>query len=354
MNPLAPWGWDDGWAALFGELESGGEPARVVAQERARWAVRTGSGERPARIVSSTAVDDLPVVGDWVVVEPGPAPTDPLTVLHCLPRRSAFVRGASGDGRRGQALAANVDHVWVVHGLDAPVNARRLERYLALAWESGASPSVVLTKADLCDDPAAVEAEVRAVAMGVRVHVVSAGDASSVDRLREHAEPGKTVVLLGPSGAGKSTLVNLLSGAEVAPTGDVRAGDRKGRHTTTRRQLFPVAGGALVIDTPGLRELRLWNPDQGLERAYPEIEELARGCRFADCRHDVEPGCSVLAAVEAGELARDRLDGFRKLQAEAEALRRRTDPQARKEAVSEHKTALKTLDRYHPKRRDRG
>ena len=348
-DPLEPWGWDEGRQFELDELGGPGEPARVVTQERDRWTLRTARGEVPARLASTSLHGLTPVVGDWVVAVLGPAPSDPLSIVALLPRRTAFARRSAGTGSREQVLAANVDRVWLVHGLDTPPNLRRLERYLAVAWESGASPAVILTKADLVEDPSAALEQVGAIAMGVPVQAVSAHEPADVERVRSLVPAARTVALLGPSGAGKSTLVNALAGDGVAATGAVREGDRKGRHTTTRRQLFRVPGGGLVIDTPWLRELRVGELDQGLERAYADIHELARHCRFADCGHEVEPGCAVRAAVEAGELPAERLESYRKLQAEAEHARLRSDPRARKAAISEHKTALKTM-RFHHKR----
>jgi ribosome biogenesis GTPase len=353
MASQAAWGWDERWHDEYERMRTLGEPARVVSQERDRWLVRTDTGEAAARIPSGNQSGILPVVGDWALVAPGPEPADPLSIRALLPRRSAFVRGAAGGSGQEQVLAANVDLVWITHGLDTPLNLRRLERYLAVAWESGAVPSILLTKADLADDLDEALAQVRKIAFGVPVHPVSAQDASSVASIRTSIPAGQTVVLLGPSGAGKSTLVNLLVQADVASTAAVRPGDRKGRHTTTRRHLFQVLGGGLVIDTPGLRELRIGELDRGLDQAYPEIEELAGRCRFADCRHRSEPGCAVLEAVEANELTTERLESYRKLQDEADYARRRADRRAQKKAISEHKTALKTM-RFHPKRQDRG
>lgn len=351
--PLEEWGWDKAWEAeLPRPMDATAEVARVVGQERDRWSIQTESGPGKARLASTSRAGPHPVVGDWVLLEPGPMPSDPWSILAVLPRRSRFSRGSAGSGGSEQVLAANADTVWIVHGLDTPVNPRRLERYLALAWESGASPEVVLTKADVAGDLEAALVEVRRVALGVPVRVVSASDEASIGELGGSLGRGRTVALLGPSGAGKSTLVNLLAGRDLADTGAVRPHDHKGRHTTTRRELFMVAGGALLLDTPGLRELRVWDLDEGLEHAFPEIGDLARGCRFHDCRHRTEPGCAVLEALHAGRLDASRLASFGKLQAEAEHQARKTDPRARAAAVSEHKTALKTL-KAHPKYKDR-
>ncbi|MGE0159100.1 MAG: ribosome small subunit-dependent GTPase A [Gemmatimonadales bacterium] len=345
---LEGWGWTDEWRARLEALsvEAPCEPARVIGQDRDRWSIGTRASGAVSARVASGRLDSYPVVGDWVVACPGPTASDPWSLVAVLPRRTAFARAAAGTGAAAQVLAANVDRVWIVHGLDVPPNLRRLERYLALAWESGAAPSVVLTKADLADDLAGCVAEVSRIAIGIPVHSVSTEDVESVRALRATLAPGETVVLLGPSGAGKSTLLNLLAEASVSATGAVRPSDRKGRHTTTRRALFQLEGGALVLDTPGLRELRVWDLDEGLDRAFPDIEQLARGCRFRDCRHEREPECAVLAAVAAGDLDSDRLASFRKLRAEAAHEARKADPRARAAALAEHKTALKTLKHH--------
>lgn len=351
---LREWGWDNQWAEQATRLGvDSSKAARVVAQDRASWTLRLDSGSVSARIPSASCHEHNPVVGDWVIAEPGPMPTDPWSILAVFPRRSCISRGVAGTGKSEQVLAANVDKVWVVHGLDLEFNPRRLERYLAVVWESGALPEIILTKSDLADDLEAWVSQVGTVSVGVPIRGVSAMDSESVNALRDTLDPGATVCLLGPSGVGKSTLINLLSEAAVAGTGEVRSSDRKGRHVTTRRQLYRIPGGALLLDTPGIRELRVWVLEEGLNHAFPDIDELARRCRFRDCRHDGEPGCAVQEALDAGDLDPERLSSFRKLRAEADYETRKTDPRARAAAVSHWKTAMKTL-KHHPKYKDRG
>ena len=286
-------------------------------------------------------------VGDMVSFTPG----DPPRIADIEPRRSAFVRNTAGQETRPQVVAANIDTVFLVNALDAPVNTRRIERALALSWQSGATPAIVLTKADVIapDALAAVLEDVAGVALGVEVHVVSVATGQGIDDMAQYLQPDKTVALLGPSGAGKSTLVNALAGDDVMATGDVRK-DGKGRHTTTHRELIPLPGGAFLIDTPGMRSLSLWEAGEGMDKAFADIEELAGQCKFNDCEHDVEPACAVQAAIAAGTLDPARLDGYRKLQSELHHLAMRQDHQLRLAEAKKWKAVHKSMRNLPPKR----
>jgi ribosome biogenesis GTPase len=318
-------GWDAGWAATLEQLEHDNLiPARVAAQHRGAYVVWTDDGELRARAAGRLFYEHevgapVPAVGDWVGVHE-------TTITTILPRRGAFVRKRAGLGSDEQVLAANVDTAFLLAGLDDDFSLRRLERYVTTAWESGAEPVIVLTKADLCDDVADALLQVESVAIGVPVYPISNVTGVGIEELETRLQPGRTAVLLGSSGVGKSTLLNRLAGTELMLTREVAA-DGTGRHTTTHRELVQLPGGALVIDTPGLRELQFWEGDLGA--AFEDIELLAADCRFRDCAHAREPGCAVLAAVDNGTLALDRLRSWRKLQRELEAIAARTDHRLR-------------------------
>jgi ribosome biogenesis GTPase len=322
-------------------------PGRVVAGHTRLLRVRTGEGECLAELAGALrhqarGAEDRPAVGDWVALRPREG-GHRAVVQAVLPRRTAFVRRAAGERTVAQVLAANVDTVFLVMGLDGDFNLRRIERALVLAWESGADPVVLLNKADVCDDIPGRRAEVEAVALGVPVRVIAAKAGEGLDSLAPWLVPGRTVALLGSSGVGKSTLVNRLVGHEKQKTREVLPADQRGRHTTTHRELILLPGGALLLDTPGLRELQLWSDGAGLRAAFEDVEELSSACRFTDCRHDAEPGCAVRAAAEEGRLDPARLDSFRKLQAELRALEIREDPLKRREERSRWKAIYKSL-----------
>ena len=322
MPALEELGWDAEWASALEQLDDDNlSPARVAAQHRGSYVVWSEDGELNARATGRMLYDHevggaVPAVGDWVAVAP------PATITAVLPRRSAFIRKRAGLGSDEQVLAANVDTAFLLGGLDDDFSLRRLERYIATAWESGANPVVVLTKADLSPDVPAAVLEVESVAIAVPVHAVSNVTGEGLDDVAAYLQPGRTAVLLGSSGVGKSTLVNRLAGEDVMRTSALAA-DGTGRHTTTHRELVRLPDGALLIDTPGLRELQFWEGD--LSAAFDDIEELAAACRFRDCAHLHEPGCAVLAAVDDGTLALDRLRSWRKLQRELESIAARTD-----------------------------
>jgi len=329
---------DMGWSAHWQKdflvfAEQGLCPGRVAREHREAYEIWCEAGALRAEISGRFRHEhpvraEWPAVGDWVAIAPR-TEEGAATIHAVLPRRSVFSRKAAGSKTEEQVVAANVDVVFLVSGLDGDFNVRRVERYLTLAWESGARPVIVLNKADVCPDLAGCRAAIEAVAFGVPVVVVSAATGTGLEELRATLRVGMTGAFLGSSGVGKSSLVNALLEAPCQSTRPVRVDDSRGRHTTTTRDLFLLPDGGMVIDTPGMRELQLWADEDGLAHTFADVEAFAGACRFADCTHEGEPGCAVQAALESGELSEERYRSYRKLERELRYLALRKDQSAR-------------------------
>ncbi|HEY0389396.1 MAG TPA: ribosome small subunit-dependent GTPase A [Gaiellales bacterium] len=321
-------GWDDRRQQEFDALDTGGAvPGRVARVDRGVCTVLAADVVHRAAVPPRVAP---PVVGDWAAVRPAVPGGDDAAVRALLERRTSFTRQAAGEETLEQVVAANVDVVFLVNALDQRFSLRRLERYLTLGWQSGATPVIVLTKTDLCDDVEGAVRQAESVAFGVEVLAVSVATGEGLDRIGGHLEGHRTVALLGLSGSGKSTLINQLIGEERLRTQDVRQ-DGRGRHTTTHRELIPLPAGGVVIDTPGMRSVGLWDGDggAGLEQTFSDVQELATSCRFTDCRHEEEPGCAVTAAITAGTLPAERLASYTKLLRELRFQELKQDKRAR-------------------------
>jgi ribosome biogenesis GTPase len=351
-------GWDDEWELAFApHAQKGLVPARVAIEFNYIYRLYAAAGELQGQHAGrlrheAVSKEQLSAVGDWVAILPTPGEAT-ATIEAVLPRRTKFSRKVAGEVTEEQVVAANIDVVFIVMGLDGDYNPRRLERYLLLARESGARPVVILNKSDVATQLAEDLAEIGGLAAGIPVHAISAKQADGINVIHDYLGPGRTAALLGSSGVGKSTLVNALLGEEMLKTRDVREHDSRGRHTTRHRHLIllPDSRG-LLIDTPGMRELQLWTQAETARDTFEDIAELSAGCHFTDCRHMGEPRCAVKQAVEEGALDAARLEGFLKLQDEVQALEARKDVRAQINAKKKFKTISQSIKKLY-KDRDR-
>lgn len=333
-NKLKSWGWtpenENNWENI--DRRAGDLPGRIIREHRGAYRVVSPEGVTNATLSGSyrhklTRRGDYPTVGDWVICTVKEGNT---IIRDTLPRKTVFSRKTAGTETEEQIMGTNIDKVLIVFAMDGgrTFSARGLERYLTLAWESGAEPLVVLNKLDLCEDIIPFLSAAEEAAPGVPLFLVSAEEKTGVEELREKMVPGETVVLIGPSGVGKSSLINALSGDHLQKVGERREADRRGRHTTTHRELFLLPSGLLLLDSPGLREIQLWGSAETTDEVFSEISELAENCRFRDCTHTSEPGCAVQAALGAGEISLDRFSNYLELRKELAYLQRKEDDRA--------------------------
>jgi ribosome biogenesis GTPase / thiamine phosphate phosphatase len=343
-----------GWNGFFKEgfapfLNQGLVPGRVFLK-KSIYQVWTENGELKAKVSGrfryhAKGTEDFPTIGDWIAIEPDE--TGQSGIIHAvLPRKSKFSRKSAGTRTQEQVVAANIDTVFIVTGLDNDFNLRRIERYLTTIWESGAQPVVILNKSDLCLDVEEKRLEVESIAINVPVHFINTVTHDGIAAIYPYIIPGQTISILGSSGVGKSTIINRLLGAQVQRIGEVRKSDDRGQHTTTHRELFMLPGGGLVIDTPGMRELQLWDGAEGIENVFQDLELLAEGCRFSDCQHETEHGCAVIDAVSKGGITQERFLSYKKLLNELKTIALKQDEKIKQQEKKKLKSITKTFDRH--------
>ncbi|GFZ29783.1 putative ribosome biogenesis GTPase RsgA [Clostridium zeae] len=314
-------------------------PARILEVHREYYKLMTSEGENSAKLKGSIFYNDsassvYPAIGDFVLVKKNPMGDD--IIYKVLDRKSKFARIDSFNEKE-QIVATNFDYVFIVTSLNYDFSIKRIERYLTCAWESGANPVIILTKADLCDAYESYIAELETVAIGVPIIAVSSYTGQGFDEIKDFVKPGKTIVLLGSSGVGKSSLVNAIAEEEIMRVNGIREDDSKGKHTTTHRQLIMLKNGTMIIDTPGMRELGMWVVDDGLNATFSDVEQLELNCKFSDCKHQTEPGCAVKAALESGELSTERWKNFVKLKKEAEFAEKKAKLLSRDKSTNKKK-----------------
>ncbi len=352
---LVEYGWNKYWSKQLSKISGvSGIPARVISEHRDRYTVHSDQKDFSARVSGrikhqASRSDDFPAAGDWVVIDPRGTGNEAI-IQAILPRKTKFSRKTVGKRTKEQIIAANLDAVWILSSFDFDLNPARLERYITLVVESGAKPVLLLTKADLSTDPATIVSDLAVRLVNVPVYAVSVVDSLGIEALKSFLEPGTTIALLGSSGVGKSTLINHLAGSDIMHTAPVREKDGKGRHTTTRRELVLLPNGGLLLDTPGMRELQLWGPEEALEKGFADIDRIAEKCRFSNCSHGSEPGCAVQIALDHGELSPERIENYKKLREELILLERNlevrtgiTDKQRRKTYIREPSHKFKDI-----------
>lgn len=354
MNNIENYGYTDFYKKQAKEFAGEGlVPARITAVHKEQYEIIRDTEEKSAKLKGSLFYNDkfsniYPTVGDFVLVRPNPAGDD--VIYYVLERKSKFSRLDPWKNSE-QVVAANFDYVFIMLSLNMDFNLRRAERYLTSAWQSGGIPVLIMTKADLCEDYEEQERLLESIAPGVPVIAISSYTGEGIEKLKEYFKPGKTVVFLGSSGVGKSSLVNAVSGSDLMKVSEIRENDSKGHHTTTHRQLIALPDGTMIIDTPGMRELGMWEVSEGLDNAFSDIDELAEKCRFRDCTHQKEPGCAVKAAIESGELPEERWNNYLKLKKEARFLEGKENAKIRQEDAARWKAISKAAKQISKKTR---